>query len=257
MFYVWWQNLLVLSICMTVLWLVSLPKKDASIVDSFWGMAFVVSTATYSVLRGDGAWVLRRMLVVLLVLIWGIRLSLHIYRRNHGQSEDFRYRAFRHAAGSSFWWKSLIKVFYLQGLLAALVGLPILFVFVADQSQAWLVSDVIGALLWIVGFVFEFLGDHQLKVFKANPANKGKVMDKGLWGRTRHPNYFGDAVMWWGIGVIAVGTGGWWSAVGPIIMTIMLMRVSGDALLEKTMVETKPGYKEYMARVPAFFPRVW
>lgn len=239
---------------MAGLWLLSLTLKDASIVDIFWGTGFVLSfwAATSLV---PGPLTPRLVLLGTLVTIWGLRLSGYIAYRNWGKGEDFRYARWREEAGRSWWWRSLLKVFLLQGLLMWVVGAPLIGVQVARPGAplGWL--DVLGTLVWLVGFVFEAGGDLQLLLFKRDPANKGKLLTTGLWGLTRHPNYFGDAVQWWGFYLIALAGGAWWTVFGPLVMTYLLRNVSGVAMLEKSLKETKPGYAEYLENVPPFFPR--
>lgn len=238
--------------CMTLLWIISLLKKDASIVDVFWGLGFIIVSLFYFNLKVDHS--TRQWLVTALVAIWGLRLALHILRRNWGHGEDPRYRAWREQAGKSFWWKSYFKVFLLQGAVLWLVSWPLL---AAQQSAKpwWTVFDVSGITLWSLGFFFEAIGDFQLARFKRNPLNKGKVMRAGLWAYTRHPNYFGEALIWWGFYAFALNTSSsWWTIISPMLMTFLLMRVSGVAMLEKSLVVTKPEYKNYIESTNAFFP---
>lgn len=237
---------------MLMLWLLSLKIKNASIVDIFWGTGFVIAGWLYFALTPEG-YLPRKLLLAALVTIWGLRLSIHIFRRNHGKPEDFRYQKWRRENGAAWWWKSFFQVFLLQGVLLWIVSAPLL---AAQQSAlpARLTAlDALGALLWLVGFYFEAAGDYQLERFKANPANKGRVLDSGVWRYTRHPNYFGDSAQWWGFFLIAAAAGGWWTVFSPALMTYLLVRVSGVALLEKTM-SAKPGYREYMRRTSAFIP---
>jgi len=238
--------------CMTLLWIISLLKKDASIVDVFWGLGFIIVSIFYFNLNPNH--VIRQLLVLALVGIWGLRLALHILRRNWGHGEDPRYRAWRAQAGSSFWWKSYFKVFLLQGLVLWIVSWPLL---AAPQStkSLWTLFDVIGIILWSTGFLFEAIGDLQLARFKRDAANKGKVMRAGLWAYTRHPNYFGEALIWWGFYAFALNSSSsWWTIISPVSMTFLLMRVSGVALLEKSLIVTKPEYKNYIDSTNAFFP---
>jgi steroid 5-alpha reductase family enzyme len=192
--------------------------------------------------------------------MWGTRLSLHILRRNHGKGEDPRYRAMRDAHGPAFWWRSLSTVFWLQGALLWLVALPLLVAVCAGRPAVLTAVDGLGVVLFAVGFGFEVVGDYQLARFKAEPSNRGKVLDHGLWRYTRHPNYFGDATLWWGLYAIAAATpDGWLTVLSPAVMTFLLMRVSGVTLLEQGLKASKPGYEAYIARTPAFvpwFPRV-
>jgi steroid 5-alpha reductase family enzyme len=148
---------------------------------------------------------------------------------------------------------SYFRVFLLQGVLLWLIGAPLL---VAQTTDVWTVFDYLGIILWAIGLTFEAVGDYQLAQFKKNPDNKGKILDSGLWKYTRHPNYFGDAVLWWGLFCFAASAGGWWTIFSPVLMTFLLMKVSGVALLEKTLVETKPQYKDYVNRTSAFFPNI-
>lgn len=237
---------------MTLLWIISLLKNDASIVDVFWGLGFIIVSLFYFNLQIDPA--TRQWLVIALVVIWGLRLALHILQRNWGHGEDPRYRAWREQAGKAFWWKSYFKVFLLQGLVLWLVSWPLL---AAQQSTKtlWTMFDVIGITLWSLGFFFEAIGDFQLARFKRNSLNKGKVMRAGLWRYTRHPNYFGEALIWWGFYAFALNTSSnWWTIISPMLMTFLLMRVSGVAMLEKSLVVTKPEYKNYIESTNAFFP---
>lgn len=246
-------SLLVALAYMTLIWLVSLARGDASIVDVFWGLGFVLLAAVYLV-STDG-FVGRKILVTTLVAVWGVRLSLYILWRNWGKGEDHRYRAWRERAGARFWWVSLFQVFLLQGLLLWIISAPILAAHFYDSPDRLTIVDLAGALVWGVGFLFEAVGDWQLARFKADPANRGKVMRSGLWAYTRHPNYFGDATVWWGLFVIAAGMAdGYWTFFGPLLMTFLLLRVSGVALLERTQRAGKPEYRDYVETTSAFIP---
>lgn len=237
---------------MTLLWLLSLRLKNSSIVDIFWGTGFVISSWFYFALTPDGS-LLRKALICGLVTVWGLRLSVHILLRNWGKPEDFRYQKWRQETGPSWTWKSFFRVFLLQGVLMWIISAPLLVAQRSPLPAALTFWDNLGVALWIIGFFFETAGDLQLARFKANPANKGKVLDHGVWRYTRHPNYFGDSAQWWGFYLIALSAGGWWSIFSPILMTLFLLRVSGVALLEKTL-ETRPGYKEYIQNTSAFIP---
>lgn len=239
---------------MTAVWLVSVAVRDASIVDIFWGLGFV-GVAAIGFALGDGVSG-RKTFIFILIAIWGVRLATYIGIRNHGAGEDPRYVKMRENAGDSFWWSSLFKVFWLQGAIMWIVALPLMAIAAGGSPSFLSVSDVVGLVLWAVGLYFEAVGDWQLRRFKADPANKDKVMDRGLWRYTRHPNYFGDAAMWWGVAVIAIGVPwGWATLVGPALMTFFLMKVSGVALLEKSLQNTKPQYADYVRRTSAFLPR--
>ncbi len=249
-------NALAIGLMMAFVWLLSLPLKDASIVDMFWGLGFVlVAWTTWGQAPGDPA---RKLLIAVLVTIWGARLSGYIAWRNIGHGEDPRYQAMREKAGPRFPLLSLVRVFLLQGVVMWIVSLPIQAGQVpADRpAPTWL--DWLGLACWGVGVFFEGVGDFQLARFKSNPENRGRVLNHGLWRYTRHPNYFGDFLMWWGLYLIALAAApaaNWWTAVGPFIMSFFLMRVSGVTLLEKSLKESKgPAYEDYIRRTNAFFP---
>ncbi len=235
-----------------LLWPASLVLRDASIVDRFWGLAFVLVGATCWV--GTDEPTLRARLALLLTTAWALRLSLHITLRNFGQGEDPRYVAMRRHWGARFGLVSLGTVFGLQAFLAWVVSLPLQAAVTSAAPSGLTPLDAAGVVAWIAGFAFESVGDRQLARFRSDPANRGKVMDRGLWAWTRHPNYFGDALQWWGIGLLAAATGAWWTAVGPAVMTFLLMRVSGVPMLEKQMKRSRPGYEEYARRTSAFVP---
>ena len=235
---------------MLVTWIISVVVKDASIVDLVWGLGFVlVAWAAFITIGDPGP---RRWLLVVLTSIWGLRLSGYLTWRNLGKGEDYRYQEMRKKAPDIFWLKSLFTVFLLQGVLMWVVSLPVQAGQVPEPTLGWL--DWIGVAAWAVGIFFESVGDVQLARFKADPANKGKVMDGGLWRYTRHPNYFGDFMVWWGLYLIALSAGAWWTIVGPALMSFLLLRVSGVALLEKTISSRREGYEEYVRRTNAFFP---
>lgn len=235
-----------------IAWLVSIRKNDTSIVDSFWGMFFLAGALAYSWQSSGNSE--RAVLVLLLIAAWSVRLTLHISVRNWGEPEDRRYQAIRARNEPGFAAKSLYLVFGLQSLLAFVIALP---VFVALGSSAPLGPiDAAAALLWTVGFLFEVIGDLQLGRFRADPANQGKVMQQGLWRYTRHPNYFGEAVLWWGFFLFGLAAGGAWTVFSPLVMTLLLLKVSGVALLEKDIAERRPEYRAYMTRTSAFIPRL-
>lgn len=241
------------AVLMASLWLASLWLRDASIVDPFWGPGFAL-VAWVALCLADGH-PARQWLLVGMATAWGLRLGGYLAWRNVGKGEDFRYRKMREHWGDAFPWVSLFTVFTLQGVLMWLISLPLQLGQVADEP-AWLGGlAVAGALLWLVGLLFETVGDWQMARFKADPANEGLVMDRGLWAWTRHPNYFGDALVWWGIGLVAAGApAARWTLFSPALMTFLLLKVSGVALLEKDIAERRPGYREYAERTSAFFP---
>lgn len=234
---------------MTVLWLVSLPLRNSSLVDIFWGAGFV-GVAWLAALRTD--WSPRSMLTVALVTVWGVRLAGYLAWRNLGKGEDPRYQAMRAARGASWWWKSFFIVFVLQGALMWVVSLPLQAA--VAHGGALTPFDGLAAAVVACGVFFEAVGDLQLARFKANAANRGRVMDVGLWRFTRHPNYFGDFLVWWGLYGVALAAGAWWTVVSPLVMSVLLMRVSGVTLLEQSL-KARPGYEDYVRRTSAFFPR--
>ncbi|MSX12611.1 MAG: DUF1295 domain-containing protein [Actinobacteria bacterium] len=237
----------------TALWAVSVAVKDSSIVDIFWGSGFVViAWVTFAVADGAPG---RRWLLAILTTLWGLRLTIHLARRNLGHGEDFRYQEMRAKAGASWPLRSLWTVFWAQGLLMWLVSLPVQIGQQGETAIGWSWLVIAGIIVFAVGFFFETVGDLQLTRFIADPANKGTVMDRGLWRYTRHPNYFGDFSVWWGLYLIALAAGAWWTIIGPIIMSVLLIRVSGAGLLEKSIGKRRAGYDEYVARTSGFFPR--
>ncbi len=242
-----------IAVLMVGTWLLSLPLRNASIVDIVWGLGFVV-VAWVSYLVGDGVEA-RRLLLAVMVSVWGLRLAGYLLWRNAGKGEDFRYQAMRRKAGSSFAVKSLITVFALQGVIMWVVSLPVQVASVPDSPESIGVLGIAGVAVWAVGLFFEATGDWQLARFKADPANAGQVMDRGLWRYTRHPNYFGDFCVWWGIWLVAAATGiGVVAVVGPLVMSVFLMRVSGVPMLERTIGKRRPGYEDYVRRTNSFFP---
>jgi len=244
-------TLVVVFVLMTLTWVVSVARRDASVVDIVWGLGFVLVGWAIWLRFADGE--LGAGLLLGMVTVWGLRLSIHVGRRNLAKGEeDYRYRAMREKRPETFARDSLFKVFYFQGVLMALVSLPLQWGISRPPTTGLL--PVLGLALYALGLFFETVGDWQLSRFKADPANKEKVMDQGLWRYTRHPNYFGDFCVWWGIYLVALAAGHWWTIVGPLIMSALLLRYSGAGLLEKTIGKRRPGYDEYAARTNMFFP---
>ena len=234
-----------LCVSMLVLWGVSVKLRDSSIVDLFWGPAF--GLVAWLTVFEFGA-TARGLLIACLVTAWGVRLGAYLAWRNLGHGEDKRYVAMRAKHGAAWWWRSLFIVFGLQGVLVWIVSLPVRAGIVAGVS-GWSWLDVLASSLVVVGILFESVGDWQLARFKADPTNKGKIMNRGLWRFTRHPNYFGDFVVWWGLACL----GTWFSLMGPVVMSVLLIRVSGKALLEAGM-RGRPGFAEYEKATSGFFP---
>jgi steroid 5-alpha reductase family enzyme len=248
-------NLLAVACMMVIGWGFSVRQQNVTIVDSLWGLGFVL-IAWLTVFQLDGIG-MRALLITVLTTLWGSRLALYLTMRNHGKGEDPRYAQWRRASGEHFWITSLFKVFLLQAIFLWAISLVI------QAGQAgplsarlgWL--DLIGTLIWLTGFVFEAAGDWQLARFKANPANRGQVMDQGLWRYTRHPNYFGESLIWWGLFVIALShPANWWTVVSPVIITAVLLKMTGIPLTEKLLLEKRPGYRDYIKNTSAFFPWV-
>ena len=240
-------------LAVSLMWLLSILLRDAGIADVFWGTGFAILALFYAV-TSDGL-MARKVLMSGLTVVWGTRLSVHILRRSRGQPEDPRYAAWRTAAGGGFWWKSYFSVFLLQGILMWLISAPLLIGQASASPARLTILDALGSGLWAVGFLFEAVGDAQLRRFKVDPANKGQVLQRGLWAYTRHPNYFGDSLVWWGYFLIALSVPkGGWTIFSPLLMTLLLLRVSGVTLLERRLRESKPKYAEYVSRTSAFIP---
>lgn len=233
-------------------WMLSLVRQKACVADSFWGLGFVlVAWMAWSAGPGTS----RSLLVALLISIWGLRLFFHVSARNWGHPEDRRYKAMRDHHGRHFWWFSLFSVFFLQGILLWVISLApqLAQLSPVPAKLTWL--DWLGLSVSATGFILETVSDYQMKRFRDNPANAGKVMDKGLWGYSRHPNYFGESLVWWGIFIIALATPyGWWALISPVLITILLLKVSGVAMLEKDISQRRPEYEKYKQEVSAFIP---
>lgn len=239
-------------VIMSVLWVMSLILNDSSIVDIFWGAGFVLAVwAVFLMVNSTGA---RDWLIAILVSIWGIRLTLHVGARNIGKGEDFRYTIMREKRKGQWWWQSFFIVFIFQGFLMWLIASPLTAIQLPVFNDSLGFLDYLGVIVWAIGFFFEAIGDYQLSRFKTDPKNKGKLLKTGLWRFTRHPNYFGDAAQWWGFYLLALSAGAWWTIVSPILMTYLLVRVSGVALLERSLKRKKEGYQEYADNTNVFLP---
>jgi steroid 5-alpha reductase family enzyme len=233
-----------------LLWLLSLRLRDASIIDIFWGPG-IAAIVDIAALMGHAAGP-RASVGLFLVNLWAVRLAAHIAVRHKG--EDHRYAAMRRQYGARWWWWSLVQVFLLQAILIWFIPAPLVAAMLAGGMQmGWL--DYLGAGLAAFGLLFEALADTQLARFRLDPTNKGKVMDKGLWGLSRHPNYFGESVMWWGYFLIGFSAShAWWLLLSPIVVTFLLLQVSGVTLMEEKIAERRPAYAQYRQRVSAFIP---
>ena len=249
---VWLNSLAIVLSVAVVAWLVSVARRDVSIADSLWSLMILLCLLVYVVIADfNGP---RSLLLIVLLTVWALRLSVHIMIRNHGEPEDSRYQAIRRNNQPFFEWKSLYLVFLLQGFLAWVVCLPVVAA-VAGQTPLGPL-DYAGMLLWLVGMFFEVVGDYQLARFRSKESSEQKVLDTGLWRYTRHPNYFGEAIIWWGFYLFALSAGAWWAVVAPLLMTFLLLRVSGVAMLEKDIAERRPEYRDYIRRTNAFVPGI-
>jgi steroid 5-alpha reductase family enzyme len=247
-------NAVLLFACLFGLWLASLFLRNASIVDVFWGIGFAL-VALGGFVWGQATTAPRSLLISTLVGIWGLRLAGYLFWRNAGHGEDPRYTAMRDRSSARFWWVSFFSVFALQGAILWFVSLPLQVVQAAPGGPLGLL-DAVGVAVWCLGLLFESVGDLQLARFKADPRNAGAVLDRGLWRYTRHPNYFGDFCVWWGVFVVALSAPhGLYTIASPALMSFLLLRVSGVPLLERGMRERRPGYADYIRRTSAFFPR--
>lgn len=236
---------------MTVWFLASLIKKRNDLADIAWGLGFIMlAWVAFLISDESGA---RPLIANALVTIWGLRLAIHIYNRNKGKPEDYRYNEWRKSWGKLFYLRSYFQIYILQGMLLFVIVSPVLLI----NKKAGLpinFLDVLGVWLWLIGFYFETVGDAQLIKFIKNPANKGRLMKEGLWQYTRHPNYFGETVQWWGIWLIALSVPyGFWTIIGPLTITVLITKISGIPMLEKKMNE-HPEFKEYKEKVSVFFP---
>lgn len=239
---------------MTAWFVVALIKKDNSIADIAWGLGFVLVAVFTFFRRGSLA---LPLLVTALVAVWGLRLAAHIGLRNRKRGEDPRYAKWRRDWGRDFVWRSYLQVFLLQGLFLLVISSPVVLINTSravspSRGFPWFLA---GALVWCAGFVFEAVGDAQLARFKRDPSNKGRIMDQGLWRITRHPNYFGESLMWWGLFVIALESPyGWTTIASPLLITFLLVKVSGVPMLERRYAGN-PEFQAYARRTSAFIPR--
>jgi len=237
----------------SLLWPVSVVLQNASIVDTFWSLGFLTQVAIYHYHKdSEEGFFPRKLLVLNLNALWAIRLSLYLAWRNHGLGEDWRYVQIRRGIGPKFWLLSLVYIFLFQSVLNYIIGVPLYYSQTAKSS--WTVTDLIGLIVFCFGFIFETVADFQLASFKANPDNKGKLLRSGLWALSRHPNYFGESAVWWGLYLLSCADGAWYSGFSPAIMTYLLLKVSGVPFLEKSFKKTKPNFENYVKTTNAFVP---
>lgn len=242
---------LTVFIYMSLAFVLALARKNNGIVDVAWGLGFILVSFAVFTIHGHGR--PRQWLALALVCLWGGRLALHIFRRNRGKEEDFRYAAWRRQWGNYFVIRSFGQIFMLQGLLLLLVIMPVLLI-VGQEQPSINPLDGLGVLVWLSGFLFETIGDRQLAAFIKDPANRGKLMTGGLWRFTRHPNYFGEAILWWGMAILALSAPrGFLGLIGPTVITFLLLFVSGVPLLEKKY-RGRPDFEAYKRKTPIFFP---
>lgn len=241
---------IILLTYMTFWFVLSVIKKRNDVADVAWGLGFILMAWSGMSLSNIS---LRGLVVNLLVTIWGVRLAFHIYKRNINKQEDYRYATWRKEWGKWFFIRSYFQVYILQGLLLYLIVQPVIFIhYHASNSLGFL--DLIGLVIWIIGFYFEATGDAQLKAFISNPENKNKLMESGLWKYSRHPNYFGEVTQWWGLFVIACSLpGAAVTIMGPLTITILILFVSGIPLLEKKYAG-RTDFENYKKRTSVFFP---
>lgn len=231
-------------------WLLSLARKNVTHVDSMWSLFFALAAYTTAMLMTELS--PRALLIITLVSIWALRLCVYLTWRNWGSHEDHRYVEIRQNNQPYFWLKSIYIIFGLQAVLAGIISIS-LFGGVSSSSEInWL--DYISAATVIFGFIWETVADWQLSQFKAKASNKGKVLATGLWRYSRHPNYFGECCVWWGFYLFALAGGAWWAIISPILMTLLLLKVSGVSLLESTIIDRRPAYADYIKKTNAFIP---
>lgn len=234
------------------MYVIALVRKDNSVADVAWGLGFILVGTTGLFANRDFS--LRPLLVLMLVAIWGVRLAIHIFLRNRGKGEDYRYKAWREQWGEHVAFRSFLQVFVLQALFLLIVSLPVQLTMLFSNGTSMTPIDYLGLIVWIVGFAFESIGDSQLSAFKKDPNNKGTILQSGLWKYTRHPNYFGESLMWWGIAIIASTVSfGFLGFIGALTITIMVRFISGVPLLEKKYVG-RADWEEYKKKTPVFIP---
>jgi len=238
---------------MNIFFVVSLILKRNDVADSAWGIGFIVIAIFNLIISGD--FQRTKFILTFLILLWGLRLTIYLTIRNWGKTEDFRYKEWRKRWGKSVILKSYLKVFLLQGLLMFLISLPATLYNRFDGGVSF--YGFVGLLIWVVGFYFETVGDLELFFFKKNPKNKEEILRSGLWKYTRHPNYFGEVIMWWGIWILILGSTYWYlGLIGPLTITYLILKVSGIPLLEKKYEGNKE-FEKYKKETPSFFPKFW
>ena len=247
------DGVIVIFILAALTWVLSVFLKDVSIVDSAWSLMFLASGIYYyqSTVTPD----LKTNIFFALLIIWSLRLAIHLTWRNWGEPEDRRYQDIRKKYSPNFAVKSLFIIFVFQALLASIISLPVVSVMDGENGSANIgYVEYFAIVLWTIGFLYESIADWQLAKFKSNESNENKVMNTGLWRNTRHPNYFGEFLIWWGFYIYAFSSGPWWIIVSPLLMSWLLLKFSGVVMLEETIVKRRPKYQEYIDKTNAFFP---
>ena len=242
--------LAVMLVMAFITWLYSLYRKDVSIVDSLWSLMFLAAAITYAISFDNLTE--RNMILLLMITLWSVRLSIFLTVRNSGKEEDRRYQEIRANNQPNFSLKSLYLIFGLQAVLAWIISLPLLFAFSSDAAIG--VIEILAIALWLTGFLFESVADQQLYRFKSDSNNNGKVLNTGLWAYSRHPNYFGEFLIWWAYFLFALSSGAWWTVLSPLLMTILLLKVSGVSLMEKDISDRRSAYRQYIETTNAFIP---
>lgn len=247
------MNLAAAALLMTGGWMISLVRHNVTIADSLWGLGFVL--IAWLTFFSSNGFLIRKALLVLLVSLWGLRLYFHLSTRNRGKDEDPRYAQWRKKHGPNFWLISLFKVFLIQALFQWAIALGLQYGQVSELPARLTLFDFAGVIIWTAGFIIESIADWQLSVFMKHPENKGKIMNTGLWRFSRHPNYFGESLIWWGIFVIVLATPwGIWTIISPLLITYTLLRITGVSLMEEMEFSNNPDYQKYVSTTSAFIP---
>jgi steroid 5-alpha reductase family enzyme len=245
------NGLTVILLMAITTWLLSAWKRDVSIVDSLWSLMLLAAGITY--IATADTFNTRSELILVLLIIWALRLSIYVTWRNWGEAEDHRYQEIREKYSPHFALKSLGIIFIFQALIAWIISLPLWSALTSTQTSLHVI-DLIAIALWLTGMTFETVADWQLARFKANPNNNGRVMNHGLWRYSRHPNYFGEALIWWSFYLFAVSAGAWWTLPAPLLMNWLLLKFSGVVMTEQSILKRRPAYKQYIEITNAFIP---
>lgn len=240
----------VMAVMGVLTWIYSLITNDVSIVDSLWSLMFMAAAFVYVI--SLESFTERNIILLVLISLWALRLSVFLTIRNWGEDEDRRYQEIRNNNQPNFRYKSLYIIFGLQALLAWIISTPFLFAFTSDEVLGGI--EAVAILLWLTGFIFESVADFQLYRFKSDDDNKGRVLNTGLWAYSRHPNYFGEFLIWWGFYLFAFSADAWWTIFAPLLMTVLLLKVSGVSLMEKGITERRKEYRSYIETTNAFIP---